>query len=95
MVEHPPTANRRRHSPAPSPCRIHATTPRHARRPDGQIELLVLAHLRAHPQLDFSPYELGKALSVSHGTVRRHLLRLATAGQVRRSSLTPARFRIT
>jgi DNA-binding transcriptional ArsR family regulator len=96
MVEqHPPAASRRRHGTAPSPCRIHAATSGSARRPDGQIELLVVAHLRAHPQLDFSPYGLGRALGVSHGTVRRHLLRLAAAGQVIRTSLAPARFQIT
>jgi predicted ArsR family transcriptional regulator len=67
----------------------------HARRPDGQIPLLVLGHLQAHPQLDFSPYELAKALRVSHGTIRRHLLRLAAAGRVRRTRLNPARFQIT
>ncbi len=64
----------------------------HVRRPDGQVVLLVLAHLRAHPQLDFSPYELAKPLRLSHGTVRRHLLRLAAAGSVRRTTLKPARF---
>ena len=66
-----------------------------ARRPDGQVVLLMLAHLRAHPQLDFSPYELAKLLRLSHGTVRRHLVRLAAAGSVRRTTLAPARFQIT
>ncbi len=67
----------------------------HARRADGQVEQLVLAHLRAHPELDFSPYELAKVLGLSHGTVRRHLLRLTTAGLVRQAALTPARFQNT
>lgn len=66
-----------------------------ARRADGQVEQLVLAHLRAYPQLDFSPYELAKALRLSHGTVRRHLLRFAAAGLVRQTTLKPARFQIT
>jgi len=66
-----------------------------ARRPDGQVALLLLAHLRAHPQLDFSPYELAKLLRLSHGTVRRHLLRLVAAGSVRRTTFAPARFQIT
>ncbi len=66
----------------------------HTRRADGQVPLLVLAHMHAHPQLDFSPYELAKALRVSHGTVRRHLLRLAAAGHVRRTRAKPARFQI-
>jgi predicted ArsR family transcriptional regulator len=62
------------------------------RRPYGQVEPLVLQHLAAHPGLDFSPYELAKALRVSHGTARRHLLRLAAAGRVRRTQTRPARF---
>jgi DNA-binding GntR family transcriptional regulator len=67
-------------------------TRRAARRPGGQIPLLVLDHLHAYPQQDFSPYELARVLRVSHGTVRRHLLRLAAAGRVRRTRLRPARF---
>jgi predicted ArsR family transcriptional regulator len=66
-----------------------------ARRADGQVEQLVLAHLRAHPQLDFSPYELAKVLGLSHGTVRRHLLRLAASGLVRQTARKPARFQST
>jgi len=68
------------------------TTSRTARRPDGQIPLLVLTHLTAYPQQDFSPYELARALHASHGTVRRHLLRLAVTGRVRRVQIRPARF---
>lgn len=71
------------------------TASRHARRGDGQVPLLLLAHMHAYPHSDFSPYELAKALHVSHGTVRRHLLRLAAAGRVRRTSAQPARFQIT
>ena len=73
-----------------------STSPTHlARRPDGQVQTLVLTHLQAHPELDFSPYELARALHISHGTIRRHLLRLADAGQVRRTTTTPARFQAT
>jgi predicted ArsR family transcriptional regulator len=70
------------------------TGPGPARRPDGQVAHQLLAHLCAHPRLDFSPHELGKALGLSHGTARRHLLRLADAGRVRRTTHTPARFQI-
>ncbi len=95
MVEHHPQPGQSCDIPA-APLAAHpVTASRQARRPDGQVVLLVLAHLRAHPQLDFSPYELAKALRVSHGTVRRHLLRLAAAGCVRRTRLKPARFQIT
>jgi predicted ArsR family transcriptional regulator len=92
VQQHPPPGPQ---APGTSPCCIRMTASGHARRPDGQIPLLVLDHLHAHPQLDFSPYELAKALRVSHGTIRRHLLRLAAAGRVRRTRLKPARFQIT
>jgi hypothetical protein len=61
----------------------------------GQLAPLVLAHMQSHPHLDFSPYELAKVLHRSHGTIRRHLLRLALRGEVTRTQSRPARFRIT
>lgn len=70
------------------------TAPRPDRRADGQVEHLIMAHLRTHPDLDFSPYDLAKALSLSHGTIRRHLLRLAAEGTVTRTTIRPARFQI-
>ena len=76
MEHHPPPGRPRCGSPGAPPCRIRVIPCGPARRPDGQVVLLLLAHLRAHPQLDFSPYELAKLLRLSHGTVRRHLLRL-------------------
>jgi hypothetical protein len=66
-----------------------------ARLRQGELAPLVLHHMRAHPDLDFSPYELGKVLRRSHGTIRRHLLRLARHGAVTRTQARPARFRIT
>jgi hypothetical protein len=62
----------------------------------GQLTALVLTHLRAHPDLDFSPYELAKVLGGrSHGTIRRTLLRLTATGAVICTQRQPARFRIT
>lgn len=65
-----------------------------ARRKDGDVVALLLTHLRSYPELDFSPLELGRVLRVSHGTARRHLLRLAETGAVRRTRHRPARFQI-
>jgi hypothetical protein len=82
-------------TPIPSRSGVAApavTTATPVRRRYGQIPQLVLAHLAAYPQLDFSPYELAKVLRASHGTVRRHLLHLADAGRVRRTRVAPARF---
>ncbi|MGI5213318.1 hypothetical protein [Plantactinospora sp. CA-290183] len=61
----------------------------------GQLTALVLKHMHTRPHLDFSPYELAKALGRSHGTIRRTLLRLAETGTVTRTRQRPARFRIT
>ena len=62
------------------------------RLPDGQLAVLVLTHLSAHPDTDFSPYELAKVLRRSHGSIRTRLLALAASGQVRRTRTRPARF---
>jgi DNA-binding transcriptional ArsR family regulator len=85
---------------APGPTAPGPTAPdtvaasRQPPRPAAQVARRVLAHLRAHPDLEFSPHELARVVGASHGTVRRHLLRLAEQGQVRRTRHTPARFQI-
>lgn len=63
------------------------------RLPNGHLIRLVLEHLRKHPHLDFSPYEVAKVLGRSHGTIRRILFTLAASGQVVQTSARPARFR--
>jgi hypothetical protein len=63
------------------------------RLPYGQLTPLVLAHLAAHPQASFTPWELGRVLGHSHGTIRRILTGLAAAGAVDRTNAQPARFR--
>lgn len=59
----------------------------------GQLEPLVLAHLAAYPQTSFTPWELGRVLGHSHGTIRRILVRLAAAGAVDQTQHQPDRFR--
>jgi DNA-binding GntR family transcriptional regulator len=63
------------------------------RLPYGQLTPLVQAHLRAHPDLTFTPWELGHVLGHSHGTIRRILVRLTAAGAVDLTCDQPARFR--
>lgn len=67
------------------------STIRH-RLPYGQLAPLILAHLRAHPHLAFTPWELAQVLGHSHGAIRRTLLRLADDGTVTQTSHHPARF---
>jgi hypothetical protein len=63
------------------------------RLPYGQLTPLVQAHLRAHPDLAFTPWELARVLGHSHGTLRRILVCLAAAGTVERICEQPARLR--
>lgn len=96
MVEHHPPPGRptRDGATAPAPVPGPVSPSGEARLPDGQLAPLLLQHMRAHPDLDFSPYELAKVLHRSHGTIRRHLLHLAAAGVVTRTTARPARFQI-
>jgi hypothetical protein len=61
---------------------------------DGELAALLLAHLDTYPGRDFSPYDLAKALGHSHGAIRTRLLALADTGEVIRTRVQPARFRI-
>lgn len=63
------------------------------RLPYGQLAPLVLAHLRAHPEASFTPWELARVLGRSHATIRRILVRLTAAGIVDQTSEHPACFR--
>jgi hypothetical protein len=97
MVEHRPPPGRPTRDGATAPARVPdpASPSGGDRLPDGQLAPLLLQHMRAHPDLDFSPYELAKVLHRSHGTISRHLLHLAAAGVVTRTTARPARFQIT
>jgi hypothetical protein len=70
-----------------------AVTAGRRRLPYGQLTPLVLAHLAAYPQASFTPWELGRVLGHSPGTIRRILTGLAAAGAVDQTSARPARFR--
>jgi len=85
-----PTVVRHRANANPTPTAITAGT---AGSRNGQLAPL-LAHLQAHPHLDFSSQELGRVLGRSHSTIRRHLRMLADHGQVIRTRSRPARFQI-
>ena len=54
---------------------------------------MILAHLAAYPRTSFTPWELDRVLGHSHGTIRRILVRLSTAGIVDQTHEQPARFR--
>ena len=61
---------------------------------DGELAPLLLEHMNTHPGRDFTPYDLAKVLGRSHGAIRTRLLALADTGDVVRTCIRPARFRI-
>jgi hypothetical protein len=58
---------------------------------------MVLAHLRTHPQLDFSPAEIANALGrpKSRGAVINACKRLVEQGSAVRTQERPQRYRAT
>jgi len=58
---------------------------------------MVLAHLQAHPQLDFSPAEIANALHrpKSRGAVINACKRLVEQGLATRTQQRPQRYRAT
>ncbi len=63
----------------------------------GQLRAMVLAHLQTHPQLDFSPAELAKALGrpTSRGAIINICKRLVDEGLAIRTQDRPQRYRAT
>jgi hypothetical protein len=60
----------------------------------GQLRDMVLKHLRDHPDEDFSPSAMGKALARSSGAISNACDRLQADGAVTRTSDKPRKFRI-
>jgi hypothetical protein len=71
--------------------------PRRSPLPPGQLRALVLAHLRAHPQLDFSPAEIANTLGrpQSRGAIINACTRLVDLGLATRTRQTPQRYQAT
>lgn len=83
------------HRPRRGPSPLAYRAPRRPPLPAGQLRELVLAHLQAHPQLDFSPAELANVLRRSRGAVINACRRLVDQGQARRTSEQPQRYQAT
>jgi hypothetical protein len=66
--------------------------PRPPRLARGQLRCLVLAHLRAFPDLDFTPLDLERVLGHSHGAVRTVCQQLVGEGLARLTSASPHRY---
>ncbi|MEV0974485.1 hypothetical protein [Microtetraspora glauca] len=58
----------------------------------GQLRDRVLAHLTAHPNQEFTPYEIGRVLGNSSGAVANALDRLVSLGQAELTSEQPRKF---
>lgn len=65
--------------------------------PAGQLREQALAHLRAHPHLDFSPGEIANALNrpKSRTAIANACRRLVEHGQAVRTQLVPQRYQAT
>ncbi|MEJ3741756.1 hypothetical protein WEI85_00440 [Actinomycetes bacterium KLBMP 9797] len=85
-------ARRRRASATPMP---PAVTARRQPLPAGALQAMALAHLRAHPDLDFSPAELSNALGrpKSRGAIIRACHQFTAAGLAIRTQQKPQRYR--
>ncbi len=70
--------------------------PQTSRLPDGALYQMVLAHLRAHPHLDFSPSELARALGRpnSRGAIIKICWRLVEENLAVRTQAKPQRYRL-
>lgn len=85
---------RRRIASRPTPS-IRYRASRRPALPRGKLREMVLVHLRAHPQLDFSPAELANALGrpKSRGAVINACNRLVQLGLALRTQQRPQRYR--
>jgi len=65
--------------------------------PAGALQQMALAHLRAHPELDFSPAELANALGrrKSRGAIIRACHVFTARGLAIRTQQRPQRYRAT
>jgi hypothetical protein len=61
----------------------------------GDVQALVLAHLRAYPHLDFTTGELARALHRSRTAVLTACQRLLDAGDARCTQQRPRRYQVT
>ncbi|MEU7874259.1 hypothetical protein [Dactylosporangium sp. NPDC049140] len=68
--------------------------PRRPALPAGQLYAMVLAHLRAHPTVDFSPGELANVLDrpTSRGAIIKICRRLVDEALAVRTTLRPERY---
>jgi hypothetical protein len=83
-------SRRRRAGPLPP-----AQAARRPPLPPGQLRELVLGHLRAYPQLAFSPTELSHVLHRSRGAIANACHRLVDIGLAHRAAARPERYQAT
>lgn len=87
--------SRRSAARRPDPAMAGPAAPRRAPLPAGQLRAMILAYLRAHPRLDFSPAELANALCrrTSRGAIIKICRRLTDDGLAIRTRQRPERYR--
>ncbi|MEU8075970.1 hypothetical protein AB0B31_11010 [Catellatospora citrea] len=81
-------------TPAPAARRPYRRSER-PRLAKGELQAMVLRYLRQHPEQEFGPTGVAKALDRADGAVINALNKLAADGLAIRTQDTPARFRAT
>ena len=81
-------------APAAKPTKTTTTKSGEARLGSGQLREMVLAHLRGHPDEEFSPSAIAKVLARSSGAVANACDTLLVAKAVVQTNEKPRRFRI-
>ncbi|PKV79350.1 hypothetical protein [Nocardia fluminea] len=79
-------------TPAPDDDAVAAEQESVVRLPAGALRGQVEDFLRDHPDDEYSPHQIGKALDRSGGAVHNALLTLTKAGTARQTSTAPKRF---
>jgi hypothetical protein len=88
------TSPRRRRRTASVSAMPPPVTARRQPLPAGALQQMTLAHLRAHPELDFSPAELANALGrpQSRGAIIRACHQFTADGLATRTQQKPQRY---
>ena len=81
-------------APAAKPAKTTTTKSGEARLGSGQLREMVLAHLRGHPDEEFTPSAIAKVLTRSSGAVANACDSLLVAKTVVQTNEKPRRFRI-
>ncbi len=76
----------------PARKRATATPSGGSRLAPGQLHQMILEHLRAHPEQDWSPTKISQALGRSSGAISNALATMVTRGEAAMTCAQPRRY---